>query len=168
MKRENISVEEVRRLLHYNPLTGIFTRRVTTGGRYGGKAGAVAGTLKDGYVQISLHSVQYRAHRLAWLYMTGAWPQFEVDHRNTVRADNTWDNLREAPGSLNAENKRKAQSNSKTGILGVCWIERDKTFCSRIMIDGKYTTLGYSKDDPMSLQQKYLTAKRQHHAGCTI
>lgn len=169
MKREDISVEEVRRLLHYDPLTGIFTRRVTTGGRYGARAGSVAGTLKadSGYILVSLHSVQYRAHRLAWLYMTGEWPAGEVDHWNAVRDDNRWTNLRDLSTQHNAQNKRRAQRNSKTGLLGASWNAKDRRFASRIMVDGRYLSLGYHATAEAA-HEAYVNAKRQHHAGCTI
>lgn len=166
MKRENISADEVRRLLTYDPITGIFTRKVTTCPR--GKAGATAGTRNDGgYILIALHSLQYRAHRLAWLYMTGAWPKYEVDHRNGVRDDNRWDNLRDLPTSINAQNRRKAQSNSKTGLLGASWSKREQRFIARIKVDGHYMSLG-QHHTAEAAHAAYITAKRAHHLGCTI
>lgn len=167
-KPPELTAERLRELLNYDPETGVFTRRVATGGRYGAAAGTVAGTEKDGYVVISVHSKLHRAHRLAWFYMTGKWPEHDIDHEDTSRANNRWKNLREAPGAINAQNKRRAQRNSKTGLLGVSWSERDQLFTARIKIGCKYVTLGYSKDDPHGLHQRYLEAKRQHHAGCTI
>lgn len=166
MKRENITADEVRRLLHYDPLTGIFTRKVTTCAR--GKAGAVAGTLNDsGYILIALHSLQYRAHRLAWLYMTGEWPKHEVDHINCVRDDNRWENLRDLPTRINSQNRRHAMKNSKTGLLGASWNAKDQKFAARLKVGSRYLSLGYH-DTAEAAHAAYVAAKRTHHPGCTL
>lgn len=168
MKREDVTQIEAKELLHYDPSTGIFTRKVSTGGRYGAVVGSVAGMVNDGgYILISLKSLQYRAHRLAWLYMTGEWPKFEVDHKDGDRKNNRWLNLRDVTGKVNLQNKRKAQSNSRTGLLGASWSSRDKRFVSRIKVDDKYKSLG-GFDSAELAHAAYLTAKRQLHAGCTI
>lgn len=168
MKREAITHSEVKELLHYEPLTGIFTRKVSTGGRYGSAVGSVAGTLNDGgYVLISLKSLQYRAHRLAWLYMTGKWPEFEIDHKDGIRTNNCWENLRDVTGKVNVQNARKARKNSKTGLLGSSWNMRDKRFVARIRVGCKYQSLG-GFDSAELAHAAYLTAKRQLHVGCTI
>lgn len=168
MKRSDISQQRLLELLDYDLETGAFTRKVSTGGRYGATVGAEAGCLNDsGYLLISLQSLQYRAHRLAWLYVTGAWPKFEIDHINGIRSDNRWENLRDVSGSVNLQNKRQAQSNSKTGLLGASWNTRDERFVSRIKVNGKYRSLG-GFDSAELAHAAYLAAKRQLHAGCTI
>jgi hypothetical protein len=167
MKRENLTQEQLKAALHYDPSTGVFTRLVDSGGR-GGRKGSAAGYINDqGYVLIAVHSVQYRAHRLAWLYMTGAWPAGEVDHKNGVRADNWWANLRDVPTKVNAQNKRRAQKNSKTGLLGVSWDKKKGNYTARIKVDGRYPTLG-SFDTPEAGHAAYVEAKRRLHEGCTI
>lgn len=167
-RRELITAEQLRAQLHYDPATGVFTRLVATGGRYRTAVGDAAGCLNDsGYVLISLNSLQYRAHRLAWLYMTGKWPEFEVDHRNGRRADNRWDNLRDASPGINQQNRRQATCRSTTGLLGVSFLRREGKFGARIWIEGKYRSLG-QYDSKEKAYEVYLAAKRQHHAGCTI
>lgn len=100
----------------YNCDTGLFTRR-TTSKRW--KAGTTAGTLSaDGYINISISGDIHRAHRLAWVYMTGEAPAAGIDHINGVRNDNRWINLREADQSHNLCN-RTVQRNSSTGVKGV-------------------------------------------------
>ncbi|WP_419697164.1 HNH endonuclease [Mesorhizobium muleiense] len=50
--------------------------------------------------------------------MTGKWPTHQVDHRNGMRADNRWKNLREATPLQNARNRRPGKRNS-SGRVGV-------------------------------------------------
>lgn len=82
------------------------------------RVGAVAGTPKEnGYVQINVGGRFYYAHRLAWLYMTGKWPTAQIDHINRMRADNRWENLREA---THVENMRNSTGTTNaTGFRGV-------------------------------------------------
>lgn len=159
---------EVRGLLDYNPDTGVFTRRVATGGRYGAAVGSVAGTLSDGgYLMISVRSKQYRAHRLAWLYMTGEWPANEIDHRNGVRTDNRFNNLRDVTTQVNQQNRRVATKRSSTGLLGASWSKREGAYVARIWINGRYRSLGHFLTAEAA-HRAYLQAKRSHHEGCTI
>ena len=73
-----LTVERLRDALHYNPDTGTFTWLISGCGPGGGGVrgvGKPAGRIsRAGYVRLSLDCVRYRAHRLAWLYMTGEWP----------------------------------------------------------------------------------------------
>lgn len=82
-------------LLHYDPETGDFTWLKKPAPNSSVKPGEKAGSLhKLGYIRIYIQGFGYFAHRLAVLYMTGAWPEHEVDHINFDRADNRWSNLR--------------------------------------------------------------------------
>ncbi len=88
---------ELKAVLHYDPETGIFTR-------YGhNKCGSKT---YQGYIGIGIKRKTYYAHRLAWLYMTGVWPSKEIDHKNRIRDDNRWVNLREATRSMQSRNRR--------------------------------------------------------------
>lgn len=164
-----LTAELLRQQLHYDPETGVLTRKVATGGRYRASVGSVAGAVcsESGYVMVSVFSKQYRAHRLAWLWMTGCWPAAEVDHVNGKRDDNRWSNLRDVPPTINRQNQRRAMSNSKTGLLGASWSERDQRFVARIKVGQKYRSLG-GFDTAEAAHQAYLTAKRQLHSGCTL
>lgn len=88
-----ITQSDLKDQLRYNPRTGEF--RWLRGGRFNRLAGKSAGYRDpDGYLLIRIGGVLYQAHRLAWLYMTGNWPNGGfIDHRNTDPSDNRWVNL---------------------------------------------------------------------------
>ena len=113
---------ELKAVLHYNPKTGRFTRLVSKGPS---KKGDIAGTQSHprGYVQISVKSKSYYAHRLAWLYVTGHTP-YMIDHINGDTSDNTFKNLRECSMSENMQNmKRTGNCKNKSGHIGVCQLK---------------------------------------------
>lgn len=166
-QRARLPHAELLRLLAYEPGTGLFRRRVKTGGRYGADVGTIAGTRKKDRIQISLRSKLYRAHQLAWFYVTGEWPADEVDHIDGDPTNNRWGNLRVVSTSINSQNKRRAQSNNKTGLLGACWLTRDRRFAATIQVDRKHRVLGYF-DTAEEAHAVYLAAKRELHVGCTI
>lgn len=104
--------------LDYDSESGVFTWRVNRRGRFA-RIGSVAGADNgDGQIRISIAGVKYVAHRLAWLYMTGEWPDGLVDHRDMNRSNNRWANLRLANKSQNMAN-RSAPSNNTSGAKGV-------------------------------------------------
>ena len=106
------------------------------------KPGDHAGTvdLETGYIKIYIDGRNWYAHRLAWLYMQGRWPDPEVDHKDTVRNNNRWDNLREGTRSQNEANIN-VRVDSKTGLKGVT-IRADGQYAARLMIDYKERWLG--------------------------
>ena len=107
-------------LFDYNPSTGIFTRIKSVRGV---NIGDVAGSNNtDGYVRIAIGGIPYSAHRIAWKMVTGDDPYgHELDHKNLVRHDNRFCNLRLSNRSLNRANI-SMQKNNKTGYKGV-WLE---------------------------------------------
>jgi HNH endonuclease len=54
-----------------------------------------------GYHQIRIGGRPYSASRLAWLYMTGKWPNSEISYINGKPSDTRWANLREVTSSQN-------------------------------------------------------------------
>jgi hypothetical protein len=161
--RMTLTQKRLKKLLHYNRLDGIFTWRVSRGPR---KAGDIAGGDNDlGYIRICVYGVDYLAHRLAWFYMKGIWPEAEIDHKDTDPSNNRWENLRNGSRSFNLQNRRRANINSSTGLLGAS--PNGKGFRSRIMVDGKYLSLG-TYPTPKLAYIEYLKAKRELHLGCTI
>ncbi|MGB1561558.1 MAG: HNH endonuclease signature motif containing protein [Sinimarinibacterium flocculans] len=142
LPRRSFGAAEVRKVLSYCPISGQFVWAVRVQCFGGGRAvGSHAGTIKDGYVEITLYGRRYRAHHLAWLLMTGEWPPIDsdMDHRNGVRADNSWDNLRLATRTQNNANARRRERSS-TGIRGV-YRTRGRFF-ARVVSEGQIHHLG--------------------------
>jgi len=151
-----LTAARLREILHYDPDTGAFTWRVS---RKGVRAGAAAGTLCQGYYRIMADRRSYQAHRLAWLYMTGAWPEAEIDHINLARADNCWCNLREATRVENQRNT-SARPNNTSGFKGVVWHKSAKRWRATITADGKQCHLGYF-DTPQAAAAAYADAAKK-------
>lgn len=151
-------------MLHYDTETGVFTRRITVNSR--AMAGDICGyDDSHGYLQVTLDSRGYQLNRLAWLYVTGKWPEGDVDHRDTVRTNNRWTNLRDVPHQHNTQNIRKPFRTNKTGFLGV--VKKGDSFEANIKTGGVAKWLG-SHPTPEAAHATYVTAKRQFHAGCTL
>lgn len=49
----------------------------------------------------------FLAHRLVWLYMTGKWPENQIDHDNGDATDNRWVNLDDVTRSKNGMNQKR-------------------------------------------------------------
>ena len=159
-KESLITAVELRELLHYQPETGVFTRLVAHG-RY--KVGDVAGSLHHtGYMRVKVLDREYKAHRLAWLYVTGAWPLIEVDHDNHIKADNRWRNLRRATRLENSRNRLK-HKNNKSGFKGVYWDARSSKWRAECTLLGVRHRLGcfVNKQDAIDAYQAF--AKLHHY-----
>lgn len=141
--KKPITQDELQELLIYNPVTGIFHWRLSRPGVSAGmQAGGETTATGKKYVQILVKRKLYRAHRLAWLYVHGRFPDSEIDHLNGNGLDNRLCNLREATRSENGKNTRLRPDN-KSGTSGVYWRERRRKWESLITVDGKQIFLGY-------------------------
>jgi hypothetical protein len=141
-----LTQERLREVLHYEPSTGLFTRNCSIAGAV---KGSVAGCkMQLGYITISIDKQAYLAHRLAWLYMTGAWPSQYIDHINGEPSDNAWNNLREATQTQQNANMRLRKDNT-SGYRGVKWNKNRQKWHATIQKDGKARHLGAfeSKED---------------------
>jgi hypothetical protein len=135
---------DLQKVLRYDPDTGIFTRQISTSAN--ARKGDAAGSAdKDGYLVISIDHKPYRAHRLAFLYMTGSFPADQTDHINHDRSDNRWANLRPVTRAENARNVTLPKNNS-SGFSGVHWRGDTGKWRAYINKAGKREYLGYFKD----------------------
>jgi hypothetical protein len=135
-----ITQERLKELLDYDPATGVFVWKVTPSSS--APAGSVAGCRRrNGYIFIKVDGVQSLAHRLAWLYMTGVGPSDQIDHRNCIRDDNRFENLRASSRSKNQHNKA-LQKNNTSGIKGVSLCAQTGKWRAAIMADKIFVYLG--------------------------
>lgn len=151
-------------VLRYDPETGEFRRLIPMQCR--GKVGELLGcVVPSGYVRIGIDGEQIYAHRLAWFYMHGSWPQHHIDHIDGDRENNRLCNLRDVSQRINLQNRRALQASGK--LLGTSFCRRTSRWRATIRTDGKQRSLGYFNSE-QEAHQRYLDAKRQLHAGCTI
>ena len=139
---QQITQERLKELLHYDPETGVFTWNVPVARM--AKPGGVAGnTNARGYRRISLLNKSYLAHRLAFLYVTGAFPEKVVDHVNGDPSDNRWSNLRPA---TQAQNLMNTSHRAVSGYKNVYRQTGLETWCVRFTFNGKIENFGSFKD----------------------
>lgn len=116
------------------------------------RSGLQAGTIVNGYLQISIDDIKYKAHRLVWLFVHGEWPTGDIDHINGDRLDNSISNLRVATLSQNGKNKSFFKNNT-SGYKGVSFCKSRNSFEAKIKSDGKSIFLG-----------RYISAEKAHEA----
>lgn len=149
-------------LFDYDPITGLFTRIINCNRS---KKGEIANCKQNqGYIRISIDGERYLAHRLAFLFMTGKMPNYEIDHINGVREDNRWCNLRECKSYQNKHNMKKPSSNS-SGIKGVSWNIRDSKWLAQITCKGQSYFLGRHieiEDARKAIESKRLELHKEY------
>lgn len=127
---------ELLKRLHYNPDTGVFTWKTRDGSV---KIGSVAGTRhRTGYIHIAINGKDYKAHRLAWLYVYDYFPSNDIDHINRVKNDNRISNLREATRSQNCVNSTQR----KDGLKWAYFNAKTKRWVAKIKVKQRIIHLG--------------------------
>lgn len=155
MANREFTVERLRELLSYDPATGELRWSIRRGNV---RAGSLAGSLDShGYLRVSIDGRFYKAHRLVWMHVHGAWPAGEIDHINMVKTDNRIANLRDATRSENQKNTLLYRRNS-SGYRGVCWSKQKNRWQAMISENGRLRHLGYF-DCPESASAAYLAAR---------
>lgn len=147
-----LSHSRVLELLDYDPATGIFRWRFA---RRGIKAGEIAGGKSvAGYITLSVDKTIVYAHRLAIFYVTGQWPVTQqVDHRDGVRDNNAFANLRQATAiENNANRKPNPEKKNPKGVF-----QHGRRFRAAIKHHGKYHHLGCF-DTAMDAHVAYVRA----------
>ncbi len=134
-----LTQSRLKELLTYDPDTGIFVW-ILRAGR--GGAGCIAGSVRPtGYRYIGIDRKNYRAHRLAWLYVYGKFPDNQIDHKNRKRDDNWIGNLRDVTTIENCKNQTMYKNNT-SGIAGVRWHKGQKRWHAQIVVRQKNIYLG--------------------------
>lgn len=155
MSAKQLTFDDVSELLLYEPDSGrlVWKCHMSTRARAGDEAGLIQ---PGGYRRIGIRGRYYMAHRLAWLLITGAWPEYEIDHVNRVRSDNRSANLREATC---AQNKRNT---SRKKPKGAVYRPKIGKFVSSIRTDNGRIFLGRF-DTEEEAQEAYRAAAMKYH-----
>lgn len=155
-----VTAARLREVLIYDPLTGVFTWRVTCNARAaaGSVAGCPGGENRTGRIRIRVDGTLYLAHRLAFLYMTGSIPSGGIDHEDRDHQNNRWLNLRPATGSQNNANA-SLQKNNSSGVKGVRWVQRLRKYHARIAWHGREIHLGYFSTMESAVEFRRLAAE---------
>lgn len=158
-----IDLSIVKKYIHYDPVSGKFTRIFSRKNNLiGTVAGYVSGSEKDKRYYVQIEKKKYHAGKLAWFYMTGEWPDCEIDHRDRNPLNNQFCNLRKATHQQNCYN-RKHQKRKENLPKGVTRNTRqtDK-FEAAIWIDGKRKYLGLFPNQ-QEAADAYATAANHYH-----
>jgi len=133
----------LKELLHYCPDTGVFTWRVSPSKkiRIGQKAGCVTAGKRTSYCVIRLDKALYKAHRLAWLYSYGGWPNGMIDHNDGDGLNNKLSNLSDTDSSGNNLNLPRRLDNS-SGYIGVGLHAASGKYRARVCRNGARISLG--------------------------
>lgn len=125
------------------------------------------GKRSRGYVVVTIsvngREIHCMGHRVAWALQTGGWPECEIDHRDGDRANNKWDNLREATHQQNQWNKGVSAKNS-SGFKGVHMHTQNGKWIAQISISGKTKHLGCFETAEMASLEYQRASKKFHQS----
>lgn len=154
MTKSELTQARLHEILRYDPGSGEFRWRVRK--RLNVRDGDVAGSpMRSDYWRIHVDGRGYRAHQLAWLYMTGEWGRPLIDHRDGNPLNNRWCNLRLSSYLENSANRRRKRTNA-SGFKGVTFDRRRGKWMARIEKESREYFLG-----------RFATAEEAHEAYVT-
>jgi HNH endonuclease len=164
LAEDRVNIKVLLAAFYYDPLTGIFIRRAARdkmGRPIAGIGKRSDLPHKNGYYRVAFNCTRFWAHRLAWLFMTGSWPPvgLDVEHRDHVKANNRWNNLRLATRQQNGANM-KVRRGRKT--KGIDFNHRLGKWRARIKINYKEHVLGYFETQ-YEAQYAYNKASKKAH-----
>ncbi len=138
-KKTSLTHERLVSVLAYNKSTGIFTWKKQY---HVSKIGRQAGS-RCRYLHIKIDGEAYKSHRLAWFYVTGKWPELEIDHRDGDKFNNRWRNLRQATREQNSHNNLPQKGKLYTSLKGVTWAKERSKWLANIRVQGRLLFIGY-------------------------
>lgn len=150
----------VRRIFTYDPVEGILRWNIHGRGIPFGKAAGSSST-KGGHLAVSIGGKDYKVQVIIWLWMTGNWPQSMVDHRDRIKQNNKWDNLRLATRSQNAMNT-KVRADNTSGHKGVFLVKKTSIYHAYIDVDKKRISLGWGMTFDEAVKVRKAAEKKYH------
>jgi hypothetical protein len=112
--------------------------------KYAGKE--IALFINKGHAYVGVGNKTYAVHRIIWKLVYGTDPGEYIDHVNGDRSDNRIANLREATNAQNQMNQRGRTQVSNTGVVGVNYHKRDRSYRAYMRINNKSKHLGNYKN----------------------
>jgi hypothetical protein len=113
------------------------------------------------YIRIGIDYRPYLAHRLAWLYINGVWPDCDLDHVDGNGLNNKIENIRRATRSQNNMNQ-KLQKNNTSGVKGVFRCPKSGKYWPQINENGNKHWLG-TCDTLEEASERYRLASIKYH-----
>lgn len=177
MSKKLPSARVLRRLLDYDPCTGRLFWKERPAWLFSGKvyprhraqlqwntklSGKEAFLTQHGrgYLIGGIFDQSHLAHRVAWCWYFGHWPEDQIDHINGDKGDNRISNLRAVTQLVNAKNLPASRLNT-SGFRGVSFNKRTGRWRARITADRSERHLGYfaSKADAVAAR---IEAEKEH------
>lgn len=159
MRKAQIPKEYVFSILSYNREDGSFTWLETRGSvKAGRQAGSPQHSRGRTYIQIRIDKTYYKGHHLAWLFITGEWPSFDLDHEDGDGTNNKPGNLRPCTKAQNKANSR-TYKNNKTGYKSVVYEKDTNRWYATIQCNGKRKKLPRCKTPEAAYRHYVLAAK---------
>lgn len=148
-------LSKIRETFRYEPNTGHIYRSLY------GKEYLVTSINNKGYLRTHINcsgtSRSYACHHIAWFLYYGSWPNFQIDHKDYNRLNNSIGNLRPATTSQNKVNCPNVKSAS--GIRGVRSV--GKKWRSTIVVGGKQISLGHTFETKEEAAKAYIEAAKR-------
>jgi hypothetical protein len=176
---KKLTQKYLKECLTYDPNTGIFTWNVRPlshfknsricnnwNSRFCAKEAGIIGS-HIMYRRIRVDAKLYLAHRLAFLYMEGYFPENQVDHMDRNRQNNKWENLREVSRQCNSQNCNLAKNNT-SGVCGVYFDMGLNKWVAHIKISGKTIHLGCFENFDDAVMRRYYEELNNAFWTCSI
>lgn len=139
--RDQLTIARLHFVLDYDPITGAMTWRNPTGtaSLEGGKAGTVG---SNGRRYIAIDGRKYLAHRLAWMYVHGKWPDGNASAKNGDYDDLRIENYEDISLSATAAKGGPRRGNT-SGHRGITWVAQRQRWVAYITHKYKRIHVGH-------------------------
>lgn len=165
-KELQLNHEYLLKILDYDELSGIFKWKTKISKCI--HVGDVAGNINkiSNYIQIRINKQIFLAHRLAWFYVTGKWPENGVDHKDAIRSHNWISNLRDCTSQINNQNRQRCIQTQTfhSNIPGVHFRAERKKWRVLLTINNKVIYFGHYKRQE-DAELVCIEARRKYYKG---
>jgi hypothetical protein len=173
MKKQELTQELLKQLIDYNPDTGVFVWKErplsmlekqsycnTWNTRFANKQAGRLTNVKKGFTfrRICIFNKEYQGHHIAFLYMTGKYPEHDIDCIDGDYTNLEFKNIREC--TRQDTTFKAIKSSGKNKLIGSSFKKDRNKYRSQIDVNGKSISLGHF-DTEEQAHNAYVEAKRQ-------